>query len=255
MIAPPNRGSLYARTLARIPGVKRVVLSVARLSVPAPHDITDWLSGVKQSALQRLRSSSLSSSASSSFPSSSSSSSSSSSLSAGSTVASAASAPLPDVLACGDLMMTRSPEWFCTHLALPRVLYPRTLVIAGTFGIANLLPRPHDGTIALEETILPPPLEEGNRSWSSVHFHSHADEHAAATTAARADAAFASAAQSAHSPPSSPRRVSASTCGSSHMSFHAPHSALVAHPGVIHSSLQFLLTGDAEPKRTRAQWD
>lgn len=197
------------------PLVKDVVLGFAKLTIPGASDIGAWVRGVRNNAAR-------------------SSSSSSGSSSHGGSSADVAPAPLSDVLACGDLLMTHPPSWFHTHLPLPRSLYPRTLVIAGTFAVLKMLPAPSDGTITFEETLLPAPVDSSPEEQ--------------AQNAGYAAAAAAAASARSHS-------VVAGPLGSSHMSFHAPHSALVAHPGVIAATLQYLRTGNAELKPARSAWD
>lgn len=135
--------------------------------------------------------------------------------------------PSPCFLACGDLLMSQSADWFRTHLPLPRTLYPRTLVIAGTMSLLQgLTPQASDGTITFEETKLPPPLPSDEVESSS-------------------DAGSLSTSSDAATPPSSlPRGVHAGPCGSRHVSFHAQHSLLLAHPGVISTTLHYVLSGE-----------
>lgn len=197
------------------PLVKDAVLGFAKLTIPGASDIGAWVRGVRNNAAAAA------SARSPSRPSSAS-------------AADVAPAPLPDVLACGDLLMSHPASWFHTHLPLPRALYPRTLVIAGTFAVLRMLPAPNDGTITFEETLLPAPVD------------ATAEERA--QNAGYAAAAVAAASARKHA-------VVAGPLGSSHMSFHAPHSALVAHPGVIAATLQYLRTGNAELKPARSAWD
>jgi hypothetical protein len=128
--------------------------------------------------------------------------------------------------ACGDLLMTQSAEWWNSHLLLPFSLYPRTLVIAGTLSLMNGIgPSTSDGTVQLEETKLPIPPSIETELKKSI------------------------SSSSSSSPTSSGRYVTNGPLGCTHISFHAQHSILLAHPGVIRASLKFLLTGTAEERK------
>jgi hypothetical protein len=140
---------------------------------------------------------------------------------AASAASSIASAAVPEILACGDLLMTHPPAWFRTHIPLPRALYPRTLVIAGTMSLLQgITPQSSDGTITFAETKLPDPITDAKED------------------AQPSDEVFV--------PSSSSSVVSGGPCGSQHMSFHAQHSLLLTHPGVIAATMRFLETGRAD---------
>ena len=121
--------------------------------------------------------------------------------------------------------MTHPAVWFRTVFPqLPRALYPRTLVIAGTFAMlkGGFRPTTTDGTITFEETKLPTPPNERNNSVEGEIEEEESDQ------------------------PQPSGVVSQGPAGSFHMSFHAQHSLLLVHPGVIAASINFLQTGSAE---------
>jgi len=234
MVGTPNRGSLYARRLAQIAPLRRLVLGLAKLQLTLA-TIVPCLKGRRKSSMRgaaRIKqndgaSMSMSHMSATCTPSSS------------STTASPADAALSDVLACGEFLMSRDPAWFTSHYPIPPSLYPRILVIAGTLSLTGsvILPKPNDGTIAMEETYLPHPSEAEKNGDDN-------DEDAVdSNLGSSASAAFRAVASSARwSYPDSP--VSLGPAGSLHMSFHTQHSLLIAHPGVIAAALQFIQTGN-----------
>lgn len=181
--------------LLQYPRLKQLVLGFAKLKIPG----TSWLRGIPEQIRNNATSSATAA--------------------VTGEAASAIAAGTPEILACGDLLMTHPPAWFRSHIPLPRCLYPKTLVIAGTMSLLHgVAPTTSDGTITFAETKLPEPREEEGVDAPSELFV-----------------------------PSSPDSVvSPGPAGSQHMSFHAQHSLLLAHPGVIAASIKFLQTGRAD---------
>lgn len=212
MIATPNQGSEYARALQKYPRLKRIVLGFAKLKIPG----ATWLRGIRTD---------LDAPVAQQQPSP------PSSLSSRSDAAAAAVECGSELLACGDVLMTHPASWFRRHVPLPRALYPRTLVIAGTMSLLQgVAPQPSDGTILFEETKLP--------ETSAPHQHGHTHGGGGGEPEAPPIPPF--------QPRTSASPVSAGPAGSQHMSFHAQHSFLLAHPGVMDAALRFLQTGRAD---------
>ena len=241
MIATPNGGSAYARKINQWPRVKQFVLGFARLTSNKSKQRAAAAATAASSSSAVSASTSVSSSRSSSAP--------------------VAPAPLPDVLACGDLLMSHPASWFHRNILLPRCLYPRTLVIAGTMSLSEMfLPAPSDGTVRLEETYLPQPPpppgeEETGAADTAPHNRQSNGVAASASNGTEVAASSVPVVGPVPTPIPSSRFVCAGPAGSSHMSFHAMHSLLVAHPGVIAAALKFIQTGNAEPEKTRGEWD
>lgn len=180
--------------LFQYPALKSIVLGFAKLKIPG----AAWLRGLTPTVRNNTPSSAAASI----------------SLAAGST---------GEILSCGDLLMTRPPEWFRTHIPLPRSLYPRTLVIAGTLSLMQgFAPATSDGTVQFAETKLPDPIDQD-------------------TNAQQADTD-----EEVFTPSSTDSPVSPGPCGSQHMSFHAQHSLLLTHAGVIAAAIRFIQTGRAD---------